>query len=588
MNFTKKVKHARILLLANLDINQDDLMADLNLNKNELINVLLELCDRELYQFANPLANDYQLDVETLEKLKYYFKEVDKVLGDEKFIIKNREVVISALNIVKKMISNDLNETEEISYSNVIENLIFDTNNIGIFKIVYNKYKKEFKQHFRDSNNYKVLIEKLFEKIADGKNEYYLISVVKILSLIAVENSTKHNDMLHLINNYNSKMKSKKNKNNRRDIKKYIGMLKKSVEKHSMSNQEILNGLNINYGIDREFDAEVLNEIRNLRRGIIDGCYDLTTKKVVTIDTKSSGCWEDGLSLEKLENGNYLLGLYVIDPSAYFFNNCLLEKEAEKRTQTIYLKDDVIPMFPKELYYELFSLKKGERRKVIAHLYEFSKSFDLINFETKKAIIKVVNNYYYDDLENVNSVAEERLVEQLQKLRSVLEVQYPQVGKFYEEKSNFVENAVSHIKVFSNHTITTEYQKTNHPFIYCVNEDVNRDVNHLQINNPELDLHDMVNKTKTYYSLDNKGHCGLELDCYAKVTTPVRNFAAYRNQNLFKDIVIDGKRYQNIELYYLESDLKELVEYMNNKKEMIDAYTDENNYYAKKIRRYSR
>lgn len=591
MNYTKKVKQTRILLLADLDISKEELKNALNLDEGDLLNVLLELCDHELKQYANPFYSEkITINSETMRRLKKYLGDVYKKLDDNNWHVKNRFVVITALKKIQELVNIENKHEDDISYANVIDNLIFDVNNIGIFKIVYNKYKKEFKQHFRDTDNYQILLEKFFDKISDNENEYYLIGIVKILSLIATENSTKHSDIIGLINTYNSKMKSKKTGNKRKEIKKYIGMLKRTVEKQCTNSFEIISTLNLNYGIDREFDFETLNSVRNLFLGTTSDYVDYTNKEIITVDSTPSGCLEDAISFEKNEKGNYLLGLYIIDPTAYLLDNHILEEEAKRRTKAIYLKDGVIPMFPQELSYDLFSLIKGENKKVLAHLYEFSPSFDLIGFESKKALINVKENYGFNDLTEIKNEREEKFITGMQRLKTMLQSEYPEVEKFYKHHYNnkeiiFLDQLVNYIKVFGNHTITKKHIENKVPFLFCVNSNVNEDVNKLQKNNPNIDVQDMINKTKTFYSIENKGHYGLNLDCYAKTTTPVRNFAALKNQDLFKKTVIGNEKYKDIELYLLETELKKIADYMNYKQNMIDAYTEENNYHARKVKR---
>ena len=102
------------------------------------------------------------------------------------------------------------------------------------------------------------------------------------------------------------------------------------------------------HDVDIEFPEEVYQQIENIPEEIdpsdIENRVDLRNEVIVTIDGDDAKDLDDAISLKKLDNGHYQLGVHIADVSYYVTEGSPLDKEAVKRGTSIYLVDRVIPM----------------------------------------------------------------------------------------------------------------------------------------------------------------------------------------------------------------------------------------------------
>jgi ribonuclease R len=137
-----------------------------------------------------------------------------------------------------------------------------------------------------------------------------------------------------------------------------------------------------NYGIKNGFSRYIESE-KNLKFPDTRKVADLIDKNVITMDHKFKVAYDDAISVERLRNGNYLLGVYITDVSSFVGMDTVLYEDARQRGESIYGDQKnkfYLPMFPREMTKNFFSLNQGEDKYVIAHFFEFSSSFDFIGY----------------------------------------------------------------------------------------------------------------------------------------------------------------------------------------------------------------
>ncbi len=165
--------------------------------------------------------------------------------------------------------------------------------------------------------------------------------------------------------------------------------------------------LSIVHGFDLnpEFPGEVMREVENLRPPPVDvqtsGRLDCRDWLVFTIDPADAKDFDDAVSLHKLENGNWLLGVHIADVSHYVTPGSLTDAEALRRGTSIYLVDRVIPMLPERLSNEWCSLREGEDKFCFSVLLELTPAADLVNHSFHETIIRSQKRYAYEEAQSV-------------------------------------------------------------------------------------------------------------------------------------------------------------------------------------------
>ncbi len=142
------------------------------------------------------------------------------------------------------------------------------------------------------------------------------------------------------------------------------------------------------------------------------GRVDLRDKKIITIDGADAKDLDDAISIEKLPNGNYLLGVHIADVSHYVTEDGSMDKEALKRGTSVYLVDQVIPMLPKALSNGICSLNPDVDRLTLSVSMEIDSTGEVVNHDVYKSIIHSAHRMVYDD---VSDMIEENAVDLISK-----------------------------------------------------------------------------------------------------------------------------------------------------------------------------
>ncbi len=165
--------------------------------------------------------------------------------------------------------------------------------------------------------------------------------------------------------------------------------------------ESIVRELNLPY----KFPAIVLEEAEQIEINImlqdLKGRRDFRDKIVFTIDPEDAKDFDDALSIEELENGNYSVGIHIADVGHYVKTDSEIDKQALKRGNSIYLVGKVIPMLPEKLSNIICSLVPGEDRLTYSVIVELTPRCKVISYEIKKSIINSKHRFNYDEVQQV-------------------------------------------------------------------------------------------------------------------------------------------------------------------------------------------
>lgn len=158
-------------------------------------------------------------------------------------------------------------------------------------------------------------------------------------------------------------------------------------------------------GIPIEFDPKTIAQSDSIELDVDDkelaSRTDLTSKVVFTIDGAESKDLDDAIHIEKLDNGNYVLGVHIADVSHYVTEDSPLDQDAFKRGTSVYLLDRVIPMLPRKLSNGICSLNPFEKRLTMSCDMEIDGKGHIVN---KKVYGSFIESKYRMTYKEVNQM----------------------------------------------------------------------------------------------------------------------------------------------------------------------------------------
>lgn len=154
------------------------------------------------------------------------------------------------------------------------------------------------------------------------------------------------------------------------------------------------------HGIKQEFDEETLKQAEKIPSEVTDisGRLDLRNQTVFTIDGDDARDFDDAVSIERLENGNYKLGVHIADVTHYVTEGSPLDKEAFERATSVYLADRVIPMLPISLSNGICSLNPHVDRLTLTVFMEINQKGEIVKHELAKSVIRSAERMTYNNV----------------------------------------------------------------------------------------------------------------------------------------------------------------------------------------------
>ena len=120
-----------------------------------------------------------------------------------------------------------------------------------------------------------------------------------------------------------------------------------------------------------------------------------------TIDPKDAKDFDDALSLRKLENGHWEVGVHIADVTHYVKPGSIIDKEAYERATSVYLVDRTIPMLPESLCNNLCSLRPNEEKLTFSVIFEMNDEAEILASRIGRTIIESDRRFTYEETQNV-------------------------------------------------------------------------------------------------------------------------------------------------------------------------------------------
>ena len=536
---------------------------------------------------------------------KLNYKQVSKILK-----VKEMGVKIQIIDVIKEMvISGILTEEQRGSYrllekTTTLITTIKNTNSRGSYANIDNENEvfipKEYAQFALAGDEVEVMLfpkrknkqegeiiniikrkkEEFVGVIDDSSSNYFLITDDRKISFdIFIPPKTIKKEYLNKkvvarVEGWDSKY--------RNPIGKVIQVIGQ-IDDH---NTEI-NSILYDYGFSPKFPDKVEKAANKITEEIskeeVIKRLDIRKTTTFTIDPKDAKDFDDALSVKKLKNGNWEIGVHIADVSHYVEKGGVIDKEAVERATSVYLVDRVIPMLPEVLSNNICSLKPNVDRLAYSILFEMDELANMLNYTIKKTVIHSNVRFTYQSAQDVIDNKKGKLVAELlllDKLSRILREKRQQNGsisfeskevKFILDKSNnpidvyFKESLstnhlIEEFMLLANKTVAkhigfpTKDAKT---FVYRIHDKPDSDristLNNIvkkfghSINNDTSDkLTQSINKllknvkgkveqqmvetltirsmAKAIYTTNNIGHFGLAFKHYSHFTSPIRRY----------------------------------------------------------------
>ncbi|MFR2528157.1 MAG: ribonuclease R [Clostridium paraputrificum] len=360
------------------------------------------------------------------------------------------------------------------------------------------------------------------------------------------------------------------------------------------------------YGLPEEFPPKVQAFASGIDEEIPLKEYkrrkDLRDVRMVTIDGEDAKDLDDAVSIERLDNGRYRLGVHIADVSHYVREKNPLDKEALKRGTSVYLIDRVIPMLPKKLSNGICSLNPKVDRLTLSCIMDIDSSGKVLEHEIVESVIRTNERMTYTDVTKILkdndpelSKRYEYLLDDFKAMEELCNILYKKRTKrgaidFEFEESKIILNEfgkpidikpyereianriIEEFMLVCNETVAEHMFWSHLPFVYRIHEDPDEEklekfrefiynLGYIVKWNGEVkprNLQEILEKVRgkkeetvvstlllrsmmrAKYSPECVGHFGLAAKYYCHFTSPIRRYPDLQIHRIIKEF-INGK-----------------------------------------------
>nr|WP_314276988.1 ribonuclease R [uncultured Peptostreptococcus sp.] len=394
------------------------------------------------------------------------------------------------------------------------------------------------------------------------------------------------------------------------------------------------------------FNSKVISQVDKIADHVLDeemaGRSDFRDELIYTIDGDDSKDFDDAICVDLLENENYRLGVHIADVSHYVIEDSPLDREAIKRSTSVYLVDKVIPMLPQKLSNGICSLNPMVDRLCLSCIMEINpQNAKLIKYDIVKSVIRSKARFTYhevseilengdpdlskkyepflESLKNASRLAE--ILRDRRFKRGAIDFDFPESKikldhngipvdiRPYERRTS--NKMIEEFMLLANETIAEHYYWLKNPFVYRIHEepDLEKIIDlrnfvqsrgySMRLSKSEVrpsDLQGVLDNIEdkeskqaigrimlrslkqAKYSPSCDGHFGLAAKYYCHFTSPIRRYPDLQIHRIIKES-LDGKFNDNRRAHY-EAILESVANQSSiQERKAIDAQRDVDVYY---------
>ncbi|ATA61366.1 Exoribonuclease R RNase II family [Geobacillus stearothermophilus] len=384
------------------------------------------------------------------------------------------------------------------------------------------------------------------------------------------------------------------------------------------------------HGLPLQFPDDVIEHANRVPDVIteqdLEGRRDLRGEMIVTIDGEDAKDLDDAVTVTKLENGNYKLGVHIADVSHYVEEGSPIDREAYERGTSVYLVDRVIPMIPHRLSNGICSLNPKVDRLTLSCEMEITPQGEVVRHDIFQSVIRTTERMTYSDVNKILVDKDEALREKYAPLvpmfelmaeladilrtkrmkRGAIDFDFKEAkvlvdenGKPYDvvlRERSVAERLIEEFMLAANETVAEHFHWLNVPFMYRVHEDpkpekLQRFLEFItnfgyvvkgtgnQIHPRALqqileavrgEPEEMVISTvmlrsmkQARYDAESLGHYGLSTEFYTHFTSPIRRYPDLIVHRLIRTYLINGQMDPETQRKWAEK-LPEIAEHASN------------------------
>lgn len=402
------------------------------------------------------------------------------------------------------------------------------------------------------------------------------------------------------------------------------GIVKQVIGHKNDPGMDILS-IVVSNGIPTKFPDDVLAEADQVPDTIDEkdlvGRRDLREQLIVTIDGEDAKDLDDAVTVKKLANGNYFLGVHIADVSNYVTEGSQLDREAYERGTSVYLTDRVIPMIPQRLSNGICSLNPHVPRLTMSCEMEIDPNGQVVSHDIFPSVIQTTERMTYTAVNQILEEQDEQVMEryqqlvpmfqEMQELHQILEEMRIRRGaiSFEDREAKILvepdgqptdillrsrgvgERLIESFMLAANETVAEHFNKRNFPFIYRIHEqpkeekmqrffdfasalgivvrgtkgtitpkDLQKVIENVEDKPESAVINTMLLRSmqQARYSEDNFGHYGLAAEYYTHFTSPIRRYPDLIVHRLIRSY---GQDPSEANQTYWENELPEIAEY---------------------------